>query len=150
MLIFLKLLKSNGSVGLNCLKSLTKLINLIGDGKIPEPLRPFVFDAKLIALITINGGLRPIARGNTLRRIASKWAGSKDLSERQHFFGKVQVGCGNKRGVEVAAHSFRNLIERDENPKRTVLLKLDFTNAFNSLNRDTMLNHVFFKSSRIG
>ena len=33
--------KSNGSAGLNLLKSLTKLINLIGDGKIPEPLRPF-------------------------------------------------------------------------------------------------------------
>ena len=33
--------KSNGSAGLNFLKSLTKLINLIGDGKIPEPLRPF-------------------------------------------------------------------------------------------------------------
>ena len=33
--------KSNGSAGLNFLKSLTKLINLIGNGKIPEPLRPF-------------------------------------------------------------------------------------------------------------
>ena len=33
--------KSNGSAGLNFLNSLTKLINLIGDGKIPEPVRPF-------------------------------------------------------------------------------------------------------------
>ena len=33
--------KSNGSAVLNFLKSLTKLINLIGDGKIPEPLRTF-------------------------------------------------------------------------------------------------------------
>ena len=30
--------KSNGSAGLNFLKSLTKLIKLIGDGKTPEPL----------------------------------------------------------------------------------------------------------------
>ena len=36
----------------------------------------------LIALIKIDGGLRPIAIGNTLRRIASKCAGSKALSER--------------------------------------------------------------------
>ena len=64
--------KSNGSAGLNFLKSLTKLINLIGDGKIPEPLRPFFFGANFIALITIDGALRPIAIGNTLRRIASK------------------------------------------------------------------------------
>ena len=64
--------KSNGSAGLNFLKPLTKLINLMGDGKIPEPLRTFFFGAKLIALIKIDGGLRPIAIGNTLRRIASK------------------------------------------------------------------------------
>ena len=119
---------------------LTKLINLIGDGKIPELLRPFFFDAKLIALIKIDGGLRPIAIGNTLRRTASKCAGSKALSERQNFFVKVQVGCGTKRGAEIAAHSFRNLIERDDNPKCTVLLKLNFKN---SLNRETMVNHVY-------
>ena len=35
--------KSNGSAGLNFLKSLTKLINLNGDDTIPEPLRPFFF-----------------------------------------------------------------------------------------------------------
>ena len=34
--------KSNGSAGPNFLKSLNKLINLIGDRKIPEPLRPFL------------------------------------------------------------------------------------------------------------
>ena len=87
--------------------------------------------------------MRPIAIGNTLRRIAFKCAGSKAISERQNFFGNVQVGCGTKRGAEKAAHLFRNLNERDDNPKCTVLLKLDFKNAFNSLNRETMLNHVY-------
>ena len=135
--------KSNGSAGLNFLKSLTKLINLIGDGKIPGPLRSFFFGAKLIALIKIDGGLRPIAIGNTLRRIASKCAGSKALSERQNFFGNVQVGCGTKRAAEITAHSFRNLIERNDNTKCTVFLKIDFKIAFNSLNRETMLNHVY-------
>ena len=43
--------KSNGTAGLNFLNSFTKLINLIGDGKIPEPLRLFFFGAKLFALI---------------------------------------------------------------------------------------------------
>ena len=122
---------------------LTKLIRLIGDGKIPEPLRIFFFGAKLIALSKIDEWLRPIAIGDTLRRIASKCAGSKALSERQNFFGNVQVGCGTKRGAEIAAHSFRNQFERDENPKCTVFFNLDFKNAFNSLNRETMLNHVF-------
>ena len=63
--------------------------------------------------------------------------------EQKIFFGNVQIGCGTKRGAEIAAHSFRMPIERDDNPKRTVLLKLDFKNNFNSLNRETMLNHVY-------
>ena len=49
--------KSNGSAGLSFLKLLSKLINLIGDGKVPEPLRPFFFGAKLIALIKIDNKL---------------------------------------------------------------------------------------------
>ena len=141
--------KSNGSAGLIFLKLLTKLVNLIGDGNLPEPLRPFLFGAKLIALIKTDGGLRPTAIGNTLRRIASKCAGSKALSERQNSFGNVQVGCGTKRGAEIAAHSFRNLIERDDNPKCTVLLKLDFKNAFNSLDRETTLNNVYSGRSEL-
>ena len=102
-----------------------------------------LFCAIFIALVKIDGVLRPIAIGNTLRRIASKCAGSKALSERQTFFGNVQVRCGTKRGAEIAAHTFRCLIERDDNPKSTVLLKIDFKNAFNSLNRETMLNQVY-------
>ena len=135
--------KLNGSAVLNFLKSLTKLINLIGDGKIPEPLRSFFYGAKLIALLKIDGGLRLIAIGRTLRRIASKCRGSKALSERQNFLGNEQVGCGTKRGAQIAAQSFRNLTVCEDNPKCTVLLKLDFKNAFNSLNREKMLNHVF-------
>ena len=89
--------KSNGSAGLNFLKSLTRLVNLIEDGKIPKRLRPFFFGAKLIALIKIDGGLR---------RIASKCAGSNARSERQIFFENVQLGCGTKRGAEIADTRF--------------------------------------------
>ena len=68
--------KSNGSAGLNFMKSLTERMNLIGDGKIREPLIPFFLGAKLIALKMIDGGLRPIAIGSTLRLIKKfhvKW-----------------------------------------------------------------------------
>ena len=85
--------KSNGSAGLNFLKSLTKLINLIGDGKIPKPLKSFFFGAKLIALIKIDGGLSPIAIGNTLRRIVSKYAEARPSPSEKIFFGDVQLGC---------------------------------------------------------
>ena len=78
--------KSNGNARLILIKSLNKLLNLLlGEGKVPEKLRLFFFGAKLIALVKIDGDLRSIAIGNTLRRIASKCSGSKDLAERQNF-----------------------------------------------------------------
>ena len=83
--------------------------------------------------------MRPIAIGNTLRRIASRCAGS----ERHNIFGSFQIGCVTKGGAEIALHSFRILIERDDNPKRSILLKLDFSNVFTSLNRETMLIQSF-------
>ncbi len=136
--------KSNGSAGFEFLKSVTRLVGIISEGKIPEIIRPFFFGAKLIALNKKDGGLRPIAVGNTLRRIISKCAGYSVSDKRKTDFGMKQVGCGMKRGAEVAAHLFRNLCETD-NPKDHVILKLDFKNAFNSLNRETMLNSVFEK-----
>ena len=96
------------------------MINLIGDGKISETLRLFFFGTMLIDLIKIDVELRPIAIGNTLRRIASDCTESKAHSERQNFFGNLHFGCGTKRGAKIAAHSFRNLIERDKNPNCTL------------------------------
>ena len=40
-------------------------------------------------------------------------------------------------------NTLSNLIERDDNPKSTVVLKLIFKNDFNSLKTETRLNHVF-------
>ena len=74
--------KSNGNAGLIFLKSLTKLLPLIDEGKFLQQLRPFFSGGKLIALVKIDGGLQPVAIGNTLRRIASKCARSKVLADR--------------------------------------------------------------------
>ena len=48
--------------------------------------------------------------------------------ERQIFFGSIQLQCGITQGAEIAAHSFKKLI------------------YFNSLVRETMLNHVFLNN----
>ena len=87
-----------------------------------------------MSLVKIEGSLWPIAIDNTLRRIVSKCAGSKALVERQNIFRSFQVGYATERGAETAAHSFRKLIERDDNPKCSVFPKFDFSNAFNSPN----------------
>ena len=134
--------KSNGQTGLNFLIALTNLVNVILEGKVPFELRPYFFDAKLIALKKPNRGLRPIAVGNNFRGFSAKCAGYHVFESRQARYGNRQVGVGTKGGAELASHVFRCLIESPQ-PKENVILKTDSENAFNSINRQCMLEKVF-------
>ena len=118
------------------------------EGKVPVGLRPFFFGAKLIRLRKKDGGIRPIAVGNTLRRICSKCVSSFATDQRRIDFHGTQFGCGTSRGAEIAAHVFRNLIENGQYPEN-VILKLDFKYAINSLKRDKILDTVFRKRRQI-
>ena len=73
---------------------------------------------------------------------AAKCAGYHIFESRQARYGNGQVGVGTKRGAELASHVFRCLIESAQ-PKENVILKIDFENAFNSINRQFMLEEVF-------
>ena len=63
-------------------------------GELPTFILPLFYGARLIALNKKDGGVRPIAVGNTLRRLAAK-AG---LSSEAVFLGEelspVQLGFG--------------------------------------------------------
>ena len=66
--------KSNGQTGLKFLRALTNLVKVILEGEIPFELRPYFFDAKLIALKKSDRGLRLTAVGNTFCRLSAKCA----------------------------------------------------------------------------
>ena len=122
--------KSNGQTGLMFLRALTNLVNVIPEGKVPFELPPYFFGPKLIALKKPDGGLRPIAIGNTFRQLSAKCAGYHVFESRQARYGYRQVGAGTKRGAELASYVFRCLIESPQ-PKENVIFKIDFENAFN-------------------
>ena len=128
--------KSNGPN--EFLQKLTSVLIIVLEGKIPVGLRPFFFGAKLISLRKKDGGVRPIAVGNTLRRICSKSVSSFATDQRRIDYHGTQFGCGTSRGAEIAAHVFRNLIENEKNPDN-VVLRMDFKYAFNSLKREKIL-----------
>ena len=140
--------KSNVQTRLNFLKALTNLVNVILEGKVPFELRPNFFGAKLIALKKPDGGLRPIAVGNTFRRFSAKRAGYHVFESLQARYGSRKVGVGTKRGAELASHVFRCLIENPQ-PKENVILKIDFGNAFNLINRQFMLEKTFEKHAEV-
>ena len=140
--------KSNGQTGRNFLRALANPVKVILEGKVPFELRPYFFGSKLIALKKPDGGLRPIAVGNTFRRLSAKCAGYHVLESRQARYGNRQVGGGTRRGAELASHVFPCLIESPQ-PKGNVFLKIDFENAFNSINRQFTLEKVFEKHPKV-
>ena len=122
------------------LSALASFLSLVLSGRTPLSIRPYFFGANLFALEKKDGGVRPIAVGCTLRRLAAKVASGKVLEDMAALLAPRQLGFGVKGGVEAAVHCAR-LYLRNLKPQQ-VLLKLDFKNAFNSLRRDKMLSAV--------
>ena len=99
-----------------------------------------VLGATLIALKKKEGGLRPIAVGQTLRRMVAKCAAHLVIHTIGADLAHQQLGCGIPLGCEAAVHTARLYVHNL--PFDHLLLKLDFKNAFICLHRDKMLSAV--------
>ena len=117
--------------------ALTSLVNVILQGKTPKAIRSFFFGANLTALTKKDGGVRPIAVGCTLRRLAAKVAGRHITDAMGALLATRQLGYGTPQGAEAAVHAAR-LYLNNIKPGQ-VILKLDFRNALISIRRDKML-----------
>jgi hypothetical protein len=65
---------SAGEKGQQALRALTKLCNFLLSGQLSSEICHLLYGASLCALHKKDGGIRPIARGNCLRRLTSKLA----------------------------------------------------------------------------
>ena len=135
--------KKSGEQGVKLLKAVTRISNKMLTGDIPEHIRPFLFGASLIAFSKPDGGIRPIAIGNTLRRLTAKAAANfvKDASVSKLF--PHQLGVSIPGGAEAIVHAARSFCSSKRNSEEpALLLKIDFENAFNSIRRDNFLRIV--------
>lgn len=101
-------------------------------------MQPFLAGGVSIALEKSNSGVRPLCCGDPLRRLVGKCfclGGKEDISK--EFSGK-NFGVGCPGGVEVVAHSLRNVLEGHAEPHEA-LLKIDFRNAFNLIDRSAFV-----------
>ena len=110
------------------------------EGSTPCEVQPFFFGASLIPLKKKDGGIRPIAVGQTLRRLAAKCASFRATGSMSALLAPHQLGVGIPLGCEAAAHAARIFLH--DMVTGNVLLKLDVSNAFNTLRRDKMLSAV--------
>ena len=132
---------STAPASVECLNSLTCCINSLLAGTLDSRLAPWFCGAPLTALAKKNGGFRPIAVGETLRRLVSKVC---CLSVRSLLpdlllpFG--QVGVGISGGLEAAVHSMHSILSLYGSDSSLCCLKLDMTNAFNECSRSNFLS----------
>jgi len=87
-----------------------------------------------------DGGIRPIAIGYTIRRLAAKCANRHAIVRRSEQLKPLQVGVGVSGGAEAIVHTMRRSL--DEESDEIVTVKLDFVNEFNSVRRDHLLDSI--------
>jgi hypothetical protein len=117
---------------------LTCVVNLLADGQAPAFLRPFLAGGVSIALQKPGSGVRPLCCGDPLRRLVAKCfclAGKDEIAE---LFKNRNFGVGCPGGVEVVTHSLRDVLAKHSRSK-LALLKIDFSNAFNSIDRQAFM-----------
>ena len=125
---------------MSLLSSLADLLTLTLEGRTPPAIRPLFFGANLTALRKKSGGIRPIAVGSTIRRLALKCACLYALESIPHLLSPHQLGFGVPGGAEAANHASR--IYLNHLPPQKALLKIDFRDAFNTIRCDKMLEAV--------
>ena len=79
---------------------------------------------------TGRGWLRPIAIGETLRRLTGKILAKEASEDFKLYFEPTQVGVGSKGGAEAAVHAVRQYLGRHSGTGGEVIVLLDLKNAF--------------------
>ena len=132
--------RSAGEAGVRLITALTALANLVLRGDVPKSVCAAFFGAALIAFHKPDGGVRPIAVGNTYRRLSTKLALKSLSAELGEQLRPTQLGYGTAGGCEAAVHSTRRFSETLSGD--SAIIKLDMRNAFNSVRRDHFLRQV--------
>ena len=131
------------------LDSLVAFLNqIIFTSKVPPGLCFTFFGSNLMALAKPDGGIQPIAMGMSLRRLGAKCIMLDLNSFRAQEFQPSQLGVSTPKGAECAVHTLRSYLDMESN-KNKVLLKIDFKNAFNSIQRDVFLPIIHRKLPNI-
>ena len=94
-------------------------------GQVCPAIAPVLAGAGLVAVPKPNGGVRPIAVGEILRRLTGKYLMQTVQEDARRAFWPTQLGVGIKSGAEIGIHTVRAWTQRNGTAANKVL-KLDF------------------------
>ena len=121
------------------LMTLTSFVNHLLAGKAPDEVHPFFAGARLCALEKGNDDVRPIAAGETLRRLVSKAVCLSIKQKAGSFFGRKQYGVAAAAGAERVIHLCRRLMRNNMENDNITFCKVDLRNAFNNVSRPVFI-----------
>ena len=124
------------------LRQATLLVNLLLSGEASPDVQPWLCGAALTALPKPSGDLRPVAVGETWRRLASKVGAKVATAELRPCLEPLQLGVGSKGGCEAVVHVARQWLQRHCADPSRVLATMDLSNAFNSVDRSAFLSEA--------
>lgn len=132
---------SNGDSSSQLLNLITALTNLMLSGKVLPIICRVIYGARLCAFVKKDGGLRPIAIGSKFRRITAKISCGSVKEEIGEYLRPHLIGVNTKGGCEAAIHTCRSYVSKNRRTRK-VILKIDFKNAFNCVERDILLKAI--------
>lgn len=130
--------KETGEHGDKFLESLCCFSDFCLNGKVPTFATYFLYGATLCGLNKTDDSIRPIAVGNTLRRLVARIASSRIAERIGRELRPKQLGFGTRGGAEAGVHAARHFVNYDHTSTK-VLVKLDFRNAYNEIERHPLL-----------
>ena len=115
------------------------LLNVLAKGEAPATLAPFLAGASLTALPKKDDGIRPVAVGEVWRRLTAKFLCNTYKEQARSYFFPLQIGVAQPLGTEIGLETARQWTDRNKNNLSALLVKIDFTNAFNCVDRQVFL-----------
>ena len=117
-------------------------MNVLARGQAPTAVAAYFAGASLAALPTNDGGLRPVAVGETLRRLVGKCLCKEVAEAARDRLAPLQVGVAVPGGAEAAVHVARQWFTRNQGNRDKAFAKLDLSSAFNTVNQKAVLRAV--------
>ena len=117
------------------LRQIAALATMLARGEADPVVRPWLCGGSLAALRKQDGGLRPVAVGETWRRLVGKVLSKKASDDIKAYLEPLQVGVGTQGGCEALVHTVRQWMGRNSDNANCVLALLDLSNAFNTVDR---------------
>ena len=117
-------------------------LNDFTNGRLPDVLKNYLLPARLLALKKENSNKpRPVAVGELFYRIVTSWSVESLGETARDILAPIQLGIGERGGVEKASIFIQALLT-DDNLKYPGVAT-DISNAYNNRERKTMLDALY-------